>query len=183
MQRARHQFLARARLAGNQHGRMRLREPSDGAEHLLHRRRLPEDFRRGFADFDGAFLLHALFHCAADEFHRVIDVERLGQILVGAALKRADRAFEIGIRRHDDDRQVRVVLLRFLQQLEARSAGHADVAHHHLRRFGIKRGERILRRSKRLECDVLARERFFEHPADRAIVVDNPDRFHKFSER
>ena len=45
VQRARDKLLAGARLAGDQHRRARLREPADGAEHLLHRRRLAEDFR------------------------------------------------------------------------------------------------------------------------------------------
>ena len=45
MQRQRHQFLAGARLTGNQHGGVGLRQPADGAKYLLHRGCLPEDFR------------------------------------------------------------------------------------------------------------------------------------------
>jgi len=64
---------------------VRLREPPDGAEHFLHRRRLAEDLRRRFADFGDAFLPHALFHRAPDHLDGVVDVERLGQVFVGPA--------------------------------------------------------------------------------------------------
>src|SRR5690606_17212708 len=42
VQRTRDELLAGARLAGDQHRRARLREPPDRAEHVLHRRRTPE---------------------------------------------------------------------------------------------------------------------------------------------
>jgi hypothetical protein len=41
VQRARHQFLAGAGFAGDQHRDVALRQAADGAEHVLHRRRLP----------------------------------------------------------------------------------------------------------------------------------------------
>ena len=40
VQRTRHQFLAGAGFTRDQHGDARARKPADGAEHLLHRRRL-----------------------------------------------------------------------------------------------------------------------------------------------
>ena len=40
VQRTRDEFLARSRFAGDEHGRIRLRKPSDRAKHLLHRRGL-----------------------------------------------------------------------------------------------------------------------------------------------
>ena len=42
MQRARDELLARARLAGDEHRGVRLRQAADRAEHFLHRRRLAE---------------------------------------------------------------------------------------------------------------------------------------------
>jgi hypothetical protein len=45
MQGARDQFLAGAGLAVDEHRDVGAREPTDGAEHLLHRRRLADDVR------------------------------------------------------------------------------------------------------------------------------------------
>jgi hypothetical protein len=48
---------------------------------------------------------------APDQLERLIDVEGLRQVFEGAALKRRDGAFEIGVGGHDDDRQRREALL------------------------------------------------------------------------
>jgi hypothetical protein len=47
VQRARHQLLARTRLAGDQHRDLALAQAADGAEHVLHRGRLAEHLGRG----------------------------------------------------------------------------------------------------------------------------------------
>ena len=71
-----------------------------------------------------------------------------------------------------------MALLDRLQQLEARAPGHADVGDQHLGRAAGERVERFLRRGERVVRDALAAERFLDHPADGAVVVDDPDRFH-----
>ena len=70
---------------------------------------------------------------AADQRERVIDVEGLRQIFERAALKRCDSAVEIGVRRHDDHRHLRITLLDLIEQHEPRLARHADVRDEHLR--------------------------------------------------
>ena len=68
MQRPCHQLLAGTRFAIDHHRRMRARQAADGAEHLLHRRRLPEDFGNQ-PDFAGRTdLVHALVDRPADQF-------------------------------------------------------------------------------------------------------------------
>ena len=104
----------------------------------------------------------------------MVDVERLRQIFEGTALERGNGAFEIRIRRHDDDRQLRIALLHLVQQQETRFAGHPDVGDEHLRLADRKRLQHFVRGRKRLVRNALARERLLEHPADRAIVVDDP---------
>ena len=92
VQRARDQLLAGAGLAGDQHRHARARQAADGAEHLLHRRRLAEQLRdlrrlrrrvvaapRGLAG-------------APHELDRLVDVERLRQVFEGAALVGRHRA-------------------------------------------------------------------------------------------
>ena len=182
VQRARHQFLAGARLAGDHHRRVGLRQAADRAEHLLHRRRLAEYLRHRFADFAGGVLAHALVHRTADQFDRMINIEGFGQVFVGAALEGGHRAFEVGVGGHDDDRQRRVARLGLLQQFKAGFPRHADVADHHLRRLLVERGQRLACGGKHLEGDVLARQCLLEHPAYRAVVVNDPDWFHGVSQ-
>ena len=63
-------------------------EPADGAEHLLHGRRAPEELgnlrRAASTSIDTVRLLRR----AAHEVDRLVDVERLGQVLEGSALVR-----------------------------------------------------------------------------------------------
>ena len=69
---------------------------------------------------------------ASHEIDGLIDVERLRQIFERTALVRSDCAVEIGMRGHDDDRQLRLRVANLLQQLEAAAAGHADVGDQHV---------------------------------------------------
>jgi hypothetical protein len=110
VQRARHELLSGSRFAGDEDRRARLRQPADAAEDFLHRRRLAEDL----PGLDGSFgclrLAPSLLEGATDELDHLVDVERLGQVLVRAALERGHRAVEVGIRGHDDHRYRRVAV-------------------------------------------------------------------------
>ncbi len=94
MQRVCDELLARAGLAGHEHGQARARQPADRAEHLLHCRRLAEDagYRRG-----GRLLACglALRRRALHQGHRLVDVERLRQVLERAAAVGGDRMIEV----------------------------------------------------------------------------------------
>ena len=64
-------------------------------------------------------------------------------------------------------------------QLEPREPRHADVGHHApAGALAGQRVERLLRGAEGAVRDALARERLLEHPADGAVVVDDPDRVH-----
>ena len=108
VQRARHQFLAASRdspviITVT----LLLRQPADGAEHVLHRRRLAQHLGRRRHALLGHLLALAFLDRAADQLDRLGQVEGLGQVLEGAALEGGDRAVQVGERRHDDDRQAR----------------------------------------------------------------------------
>jgi len=179
MQRARHQLLSGARFARDQHRRRGLRKPADGTEHFLHRLRLPQDLGGSLLGLFLLLLPQRLVQGAPDEINRLVNVERLGQVLERAALKRRHRRLEVRIRGHDDHRQVGMALLHLLQQLQARGPGHADVRHQHLGRPGIELGERVAGLREGLERNAFARERLLEHPADGAVVVYYPNRLHR----
>jgi len=181
VQRARDELLAGAGFAVDQHGRVRLGKPADGAEHLLHRRRLTEDFGGDGLDRRCTDLGRALRQRPAYQRHGLIDVERFRQIFEGAALEGRHRRIEVGIGGHDDDRQVGVILLDLAQQVEAAGAGHADVGNQHARQLSRRqRRQRLVGRAEAGALDAFASERLFQHPADRAVVVDDPDSIHLF---
>ena len=183
MKRARDEFLAGTGLAGDEHGRTRLRQAADGAKHFLHRRRLAEHFRRFGPGRGDCQPRRPLGRRAADKRQRVVDVERLRQILERAALKRGDRTVQVRVRGHDDHRHLRIALLHLVQEHEAGLAGHSDIGNEHLRLTDGERLQHLVRRRESLERNTLARQRFFEHPANRAVIVDDPYRFRTVAAR
>ena len=119
VQRARDELLAGARFAGDEHRRARLRQAADRAKHLLHRRRLAEDLGR-VRDVGGRRRrVPRLVERAPNQRHRVVDVERLRQVFERAALERGDRAVEVRVRGHDDDRHLRMALLHLVRAARA----------------------------------------------------------------
>jgi len=149
---------------------------ADGAEHLLHRRRASEQAGHG-RRCGAAVRAHALARLrgAPHQVDGVIDVEGLGQILEGAAPVGGHGGAEIGVRRHHDDRQVRVRGLHALEQVDPRLAGHAHVGDQHVGRVGAERGERGFRGVEGPGHHAVVPQGPFQHPADRGVVVDQPD--------
>ena len=112
---------------------------------------------------------------APDERDRLIDVERLRQVLEGATLIRRHGAAEIRVRRHDDDGQRRAGVANPAQQRQARLTGHPNVGHQHVRGFTAQRFQRGLRRFERTRRHAAIAQRALQHPADGGVVVDEPD--------
>ncbi len=108
----------------------------------------------------------------------MIDVEGLGQIFERSALEGGDGAVEVRIGGHDDHGQARESLLHLLEECQARLARHPDVRNEDARIARRERLQDFLGRDERLVGDVVALECLFEHPANRTIVVDDPDGFH-----
>jgi hypothetical protein len=118
VQRARHQLLSGSRLARDQHRRARLRKTSDAAKDFLHGGRLAKNLGRDLGRLDDLGLAPAFVQGPADELDGLVDVERLGQVLVGTALERGHRRIEVRVRRHHDDRHGRIALLHGSEQLQ-----------------------------------------------------------------
>jgi hypothetical protein len=116
MQRPGHQLLAGAGLAVDEHRGVGLGQAADGAEDLLHRRRLPEDLRHRAELLDGAALVGALLDGAPHQLDSLVHVEGLGQVFEGSALEGRHRTVEIGVGGHDDDRDVRKARLDLGEQ-------------------------------------------------------------------
>jgi hypothetical protein len=175
VQRTRDQFLAAAGFAGDKHGGVRLAEPADGAEHLLHRRRLAEHFGDRRLARHRRFAAGAFGQRAAHQFERLVDVERLRQVFERPALERRHGAVEVGIRGHDDDRHLGQALLQRLQQFQPGHPRHADVGQHRSGRAAFQFAQCVGRRTEGHARDILAQQGLFQHPADGAVVVDDPD--------
>jgi len=178
VQRPRHQFLARAGFARDQHRDVALAEPTDRPEDVLHRWRLTEHLGHVGGGLVDAFLAQAFIHRAADQRHRLGQVEGLGQVLEGAALEGRDGTVQVGIGRHDDDRQPRVLGLDLGEQVDAGPAGHADVAHQHLRSIVFQCRQHVARVGEAAHGQFLAGQRLLQHEADGLVVVNDPDGFH-----
>ncbi|MCY1350908.1 hypothetical protein D9M69_371540 [compost metagenome] len=171
------QFLAGAGFAVDQHGDVGMAEASDGAEHLLHGRRLADDLRGARQcgrRFQGLLFLGVLVG-ALDQGDRLVDVERLGQVFEGAALVGRHRAVQVGMRGHDDHRQARVHLADLRQQVEAAGAGHADVGDDHVRLLAAEAAEHAVGVVEAERGHAFLLQRFLQYPADGAVVVDDPD--------
>ena len=179
MQSARDELLACARLAGDEYRNVRLRKPPDGAKHFLHRRRLAEHLLCFTDDRRGRGRRRDLGAGAADQRDRMVDIERLGQILECPALKCRHSAVEIRVCGHDDHRDLRKALSNVVEQRQAGFTGHADVGNQDLRLALLQCLQHLVCRGKRLVRDPLARQRLFEHPTDRPVVVDDPDGLHE----
>ena len=173
------QLLAGPGFAVDQHGDVGVGQPANGAEHLLHRRRLADDLGRARLGGGGgqALLFLGMLEGALDQRHGLVDVERLGQVLEGAALVAGYRAVQVGVRGHDDHRQARVQLADACQQVEAAGPGHADVGDDHVRLLASQAGEYTVGTVETLGGHAFLLQGLFQYPADGTIVVDNPDGF------
>ncbi|OIQ69046.1 hypothetical protein GALL_493560 [mine drainage metagenome] len=156
-----------------------MRQPTDGAEHVLHRRRLAEEFGCLVLRLVGLLLAQAFIDRALDQFDGLVHVERLAQVIERPALQRRHRTVQVGIRCHDDDRQAGVRLPDLLQQLDAVPTRHADVADQHLRAEVVQSRQHVARIGKAADFQPGFLKRLFQHEADRGIVIDDPDRLHR----
>ena len=86
----RHQFLAGAGFARDEHGDMALAQTPDGAKYILHGRCLAQHFRRLGLLLLGNFLALALFNGTTDQLYRLGHIEGFGQVFKSPALKSTD---------------------------------------------------------------------------------------------
>ena len=175
VQRARDELLARAGLARDQHRHARARQAADRLEHLLHRRRLADDARRRLRGRLLGRSARALPRRARDELDRFVDVERLRQILEGAALIGRHGAVEIRVRRDDDDGDVGIHAREPLHELEPAHVRHADVRDQHVGPAELQRAEELLAGFEGAREHVRLLQRLLEHPPHGLVVVDDPN--------
>ena len=169
-------LLAGARFAIDQHRDVRLRQPADRPEHLLHRRRFTDDLggqtlrhRRGRTPLAG------VRHPAPNQRQRIVDIERLGQVFERAPLIGRHGTVQVGVRRHHDHGKVGMHLADFCHQIEPVEPRHANVGQQHVRRVAFDRLERGIGPLEGLHFQVRLCQCPFQNPANRTIVIDDRD--------
>ncbi len=179
VQRMGDQLLAGAGFAVDQHRDVGMAEATDGAEDLLHGRRFADDLRRrqGLRRRLQVQLLAGMLAGAADQRNGIVDVEGLGQVLEGTALVGGHGAVEVRMRRHDDDRQARMLRANLRQHVEAAGARHADVREDDVRLLGLQRAEHAIGAVETARDHAGLLQGFLQHPADGTVVIDDPDGF------
>ena len=138
MDEARGQLLAGARGAGDHDTAVRRRDALDDLTQLVDRRGRA-DQRRGLAGLLAQFLHLAAelggFQRPLGDEDEAVGLERLLDIVVGAALDGGDGGLDIAVAGDHDDRQVRVLLLDDVEQRQAVELGalQPDIEENQLR--------------------------------------------------
>ena len=176
MQRTGDQLLSRPRCAAYQDRDVGVCQPADGAEDLLHGGRLADDFLGGFlfGRRRRRFFL-GKGHGPFDDGDGFVHVERFGQILERAALVGVDGAVEVGMGRHDDDRQLRVGLVDATNELHAVHAGHSHVGKDGDGPLVLQVMHGVIGRGESGNGNVSLLHGPLQHPAYGPVVVDDPD--------
>jgi hypothetical protein len=105
-----------------------------------------------------------------------VAVERLGEVVEGAAPHGVDHVGRVGgVARHDDDRQVAPELARLVEQLEAAHPGQLDVEDGEVEGLGLEQLERLLGAAGVGELVALRLEDPAHGAADVRLVVDDED--------
>ena len=178
MQRARRQFLAGAGRADDQDAAVGLGGPLDGLAQLVHAGGAAgQDARRRRELLE--FLHLALQPRGLQRPRRHQDqpvgLERLFDEVVGAALDRRDRGFDVAVAGDHHDRQVGMVPLDLLQQLQAveLAALQPDVEKHQMRPAIGDLGQRRIAVARGPGGETLVVENARNQIANICLVVDN----------
>ena len=185
VQRARNELFAGSGLPGDHHGKISLHQARQHAIDILHCRRAANQRDRiefGFVRAVGDPLLR-LRQGAAHNRDQFLQVERLRQILIGAAFGRADRSHERVLCAHHDHGKIGPHLLDPRQQIE-----RVLVRHHHVGDDEVAlpladpapQRRRVPRQSHLISG---ARQCLVENRADRRVIVGDKDATcgHRFS--
>ena len=179
---ARHQLLAGAALAVDQDRRPARRRLDDQVEHLPHARALADDLAEAVGVGLQVLPQRAVLgdqpplrqRVAQDDQHLVV-LERLGDVVEGAALHRRDGVLDRGERGDHQHRQVVVDLLDLVERRDAVHARQHDVDDRRVERHRARELEPLGRRRGQAHLVALARQQRLEDLAHDLLVVDDED--------
>jgi hypothetical protein len=169
---ARHELLAGAGVAHDMHRRLAARDLGDHGAQAVHGRRAAE---QGAGAVGPGVPRGAQLEGGGDQLPEVLDLDRLGDEVVGAELERAHGRLDVAVGRDDRDRDAGRVALHPLHELEPVAVGQAHVgqAEMKVRRLQLVAG--LGEVDGGVRQDVHALERHREQLADVGFVVDDQD--------
>src|SRR6516225_5073249 len=119
---SRRKLLAAAGRADNENTAVRRRYFLDRLAQLIDRWRMSNQRggeRSELLELPHLALKPRILECAFGDQQQTIGLERLFDEIIGAALDRGHRGFDIAMARNHDDRQFRMLLLETVEQLQA----------------------------------------------------------------
>src|SRR5262245_36898018 len=176
-----HDLLARPALPGHQDVRAAVGDLRHELEHALHRPARADDPAAAGA---GAQLAaqppvlereRLLLERLLDHQPDLVDLERLGQVVVGAFLHRGDRGLGGGEGGDHDDHRLGRDLVREAQHVEPRAAGHLDVRDDHVELVALDERARGGDVARGRDLVALAAHEDLEELLHAALVVDDED--------
>ena len=181
VQRARHQLLARAALAGDQHRGVGLGDAVDQVVDLSHRRAVADDLARQCAAID--FLAQALdlraqravLHGAFEREFQLFELERFADEVVSARADRGHGGLHAAERGDHDHRHVRSVGDDALAQREAVHAAHVEIGHDDVYVFALDERKRFVGGGLPRRVESGAPQRRLHRLAQILIVIDDED--------
>ena len=136
MQRLRDQFLAGAAFAENQYRAVNRCRSLDLGEHVFHLLGLPDDLVQPeflvepTAEAVDLLVLLLRIDGPADEQDQLVGIDRLGQIVVGAAFDCLHGTVHAAVAGQKDELRFRAALFPKLQQIDAADVPHVQIAEH-----------------------------------------------------
>ena len=119
-------------------------------------------------------LAPAVLNGTAREAYGLVHVERLREVFERASAVGGNRAFQVGMGGYDNHRNLRRLGVDGLEQFESANAGHADIRDHDVRPLTFQQVGNLIRGVEGLDGHIRLGQGFFQHPADGAVVVDDP---------
>jgi hypothetical protein len=179
------QLLARATLAQKQHRRIGGRDAIDQAEQLAHGGRGADDSREAIRDVDLAFESPVALDQPAPldgpphrQYHLLVSLERLREVVVGPASQGLDRRSGGAIARQHHHRQVGPDRVHAVEQLETIHARHVEIGDQQVERAAgpvLERRQGVSPRAERGHLIVGHGEHAPHSAKDEIVVVDQED--------
>ena len=178
MQRARGEFLAGAGGADDHDAAVGLGGAVDGLAQLVHAGRAAGQHaggRRKLLQLLDLALQPRGFQRAVGHQDQPVGLERLFDEVIGAALDGGDRGFDVAMAGDHHHRQVGIVLLDLLEQLQAVELGalQPDVEEHQMRTAAGDLGQRRIAVARGAGAKSLVLENTGHEIADIGFVIDN----------
>ena len=174
MDRARDQLLAGAALAAEQYGRVVGDDAPDQLVDFLHRRAAADYFAADELAIDLVLEaveirgLRADFHRAFDRRRDQVEIgERLGQVVVSAALHRLDGVVHRARSGDHDDQRADRLAVRRGEDVESADARHDDIEQRDVESVGAQGGQRGSAIDRLLDAMAVGFEPMPQNEADR----------------